>query len=1608
MLDRMYDDFSRKTSLGVSDGCVDGNGAAMKMVYAMLSGGADREKLERWKALEDRYRLGPLDFGHALKETSDSCGALFAAMYDVHKVPPETCFTPDPVPMPWDDLAKDSKDMSAADVSRRLGAIDAMTLSLDRARLEGRAHPEKLAAVEAAARRTAALFGKFGYRPDSDALAAKYRGRYLESMQDECRRRATHLAGIKAGLLRRAGDLRRVAEALATRERELARANRMAAPPPARDPGATPPPTPRPGYWRDDPKAADLARQNAAAIALVEKAAAAGTLDPAALQAARHVVNLYDGANPSDPQSWTHENRARLPLMRDELETCRRYVQLDAMLRQLARAVKAGDEKKAGVVEQYIRQNMAGYHMYVGVVDAAADRVIAAARGGGGPAPASGVVSANRDAATARLFPWRADLRGLARVPATDRLDMAEQYARDLLRACGQDDPARVKPAARWILGRFAETGDADLLVGAHGALRLGGATVSWERATPFRGAPGGAALIERGPDLRVVNEYLSDGTRLHWWMGESPVRVGGGALTNEQLVRNVYITREESSTAGGKVFWNGDNLKAVNVAQLKTELQGTSLWDTTVKQRVLDPAGRMLQKTPGLGVTVEFFNWAGETFYDGAVGGSQYAIGKAANDPFYRMEGLSGMLKEYQSFTGKDLLADFDQSLPRDRRALERRPNPLEIPVRGRPAILDFVAVLRQRDPETVKELDLLIPDIRRRLLLQMGYTPANLKKEFEELVHGPVTDEERAVALLRFVGAGSYGERIARMGEADRSFWTQAAGGGMSFLEEQGKGLPMLLALYGLGNLAQASGKLVQASAATETAAATTRTAASRVLLVAADRTVQAVNGTLSVYMNATAYAGMPDGLAEVLKATQSGDPADLTRALLKFGSDAAMLAGGPVEKARARKEAVKRLGDVREALVRGLRETPPGDVRRAEWKRSLNAVNDQLARQMPYEEYQRLTQGPGTAPRAPVPARPGPRPAAVAASVPEPAAAKMPDAPDVTAASRATPPARAVPAVLPDAYAADLDKIAARVSANEPTDLLAVHLSELKMRLDAEARSGRGGLAADAERIERLRAALEARSPREIPEELRRAHFPGGLTDAQLKAIEAAHWVGFGEPGDDGGPARVGHYTAEQLRRKVEFLRDAGFTAAQRRALIEGGVAGLPDGKAPMSGGKKTFWQKLLAQFLGPRPEAGPAIPEGARTIDQLRKEAVKAIRSGNGVVYQLGSGDGAIAVKLVESPELAASEEAVMRAIHGAFPPMKGFGVVEPVEAPLIVNSRGQPQPTLASRWVGGKTLKAFLEEGGSLTDADRRVLHAGIEELHRLGYAHADLALDNFMVAVGAGGEKTFTLLDLGSMTKSGDAAFAAAVAKDRGFLDGNFPVIKAERAASPAPAPSGTEGGSFDIMLARAESVPDFRKQDFDAEARPAIEAIARFRARHPDIRDVLELIEPQNEEALEKELEGSGVTPEELRYFTLHSARKFPTIDEATRRGLDADYTAVRKALRNTTKSPLLRMNDGQMQFWSATVDASAQLASKPWLVQALASDQALTPEQARTLVRSHARVPQTYESLVGEVKGVLALADDPGGGARHPGMNMFFHKGGLNEKSRLVFMGL
>ena len=1016
-VDAMADDFTleRKGRLSAGEGCEQGALKALETWTKALTTPEGTPVRQLWEQAYAPLNLATL--AETVRKTAASCRAVEGLVAVTTDVPAAVCFN-GPPGFSWEAYAAVRPD-ALSDVAEILGherTLSGVTATTDPQKLASRLPADRLERVTQNVYSATLLFKKLGKPMDAASLSRQFEKAFLENVGSRCTVFSGALARLERGLAERERALLQAQKDTdeARRQQALKQAqqqrDRLVASQRSPQDSAVRPPPPQvrqaPGYWRNDPKvnatynfAGNVERQ-------VLSALDQGRLNPGTLDAATRLVQIYQGRSPrpeDKASNWSHDDRALFPLMKDQLVPAMRYLELNSMVNDLAGAYKKSDTKRAGLLEQYIRHNIASFPLFVPKVDGIADHFIEAARSKaeGLPEPAApAIVRPQPDKAIARTFPWAVDLRGLARARGDDRFWLAKTYAEMLLTASRAYEPQRVVPIAQWLLDQLPYLKPPPIVnVGVHGSLRVATLLQSdpleaaFAPATPYPGAAGGWALIERGPDLKVRLEYLEDGSRLKWALGTpSRIREGkdGGIVSNETELRKVYVAREKRILFSGErtkdqsdpahpelveVDWIPDGA-LVAVDTIKREVQGTSFVDEVLKPG-LNSAGTAVTKMPvigpatqGLGTAVQFLNWTGNVFFDGAVGASQHLIGRTSNDPFYRMEGLGTMVKAYADWTGKDLLVEFKDNL----QVVPQGPK-FTLATKGRPKILDLIAEVRKRDPAVLKELDIVIFDARKRLLEQIGYTKANLKeKKFGELVYGPIDDEERAVALLRYVGTGTYGARITQLGAADKSNLVQFLGGGYDVLEAQGRSLPMLLAMYGLSNLSQAASALKQTPLA-QTAPGATRLAAAvrNGTLVTLQTSVRAADLTFSKYMDVTWKAGLPGEAIDLAQSLQSHDPARIGRALANLANNLAPIAHGRFQAAKAseaRTKMVAEVSDVRDALSRIVRENS-GNPDSGPWEAALDEANRALAQLVPYEEFARRRAPPTSAPAPDAPA-------------------------------------------------------------------------------------------------------------------------------------------------------------------------------------------------------------------------------------------------------------------------------------------------------------------------------------------------------------------------------------------------------------------------------------------------------------------------------------------------------------------------------------------------------------------------------------------------------------------------------------------------------------
>jgi len=129
---------------------------------------------------------------------------------------------------------------------------------------------------------------------------------------------------------------------------------------------------------------------------------------------------------------------------------------------------------------------------------------------------------------------------------------------------------------------------------------------------------------------------------------------------------------------------------------------------------------------------------------------------------------------------------------------------------------------------------------------------------------------------------------------------------------------------------------------------------------------------------------------------------------------------------------------------------------------------------------------------------------------------------------------------------------------------------------------------GTVANVPAVQRLIARLlgKAATPASRAEDL----LGRKLTPEQEAAVQRAHEVGLGAKGRDGGPAGIGNYTDAQLREKAGILKQAGFSEAERRRLVEAGIVGLragelpPGFKSPYVAFEATNGKRYAGRFIG----------------------------------------------------------------------------------------------------------------------------------------------------------------------------------------------------------------------------------------------------------------------------------------------------------------------------------------------------------------------------------------------------------------------------------------
>ncbi|MBI4372052.1 MAG: hypothetical protein HY552_07120 [Elusimicrobia bacterium] len=815
----------------------------------------------------------------------------------------------------------------------------------------------------------------------------------------------------------------------------------------------------------------------------------------------KRIVEAYD-------QTWSAEDRRLHPEVRPFVERARHYVRLHQAFLRLVES-RSGRFQELGPILRALGPWMGPqfpdpgelYKGYAALAKSLVGSAVNETRAQAvGAILAHGGFLVKVPGVKGRPGGWGVDLRGLAAVRGLERKAAAEQYAAAVLRALGKTgESRRLKPIAALLLdnlGRMnavAVTADGQMSVMLRGARGFAPAMAAFEQATSLPGTPGGQALVVRSLDGRRVREYLSDGTRLEWWDGRTHQSDGVLPWEASRRSRGVNITHQRRFGSGAEEkSWISVNGRGSTFAieTLKTDIPGSSpmdRWMGTYYQPLVEKLGRV----PALGDAVQFLGWVGDFGYAGIVGGFQSAIGGVTNTGYNRLEGLSSVLKAYQAYLGVDLAADFENSLQ-----IDRVGKTLQARVEGTPKIMGVIAALQAEGPEALQELKLKIFQMRAVKLQEAGLTPNRLGgKRFAALQFRPVTNEELAYGLISYFGVGTYGARVSQE-------YGGVAGGLMSFLEEQGRGLPTLLAFWGLGKLGRlAAVPKTGAALPFEKAVPIVTTSRAGTAAVTATRVASnAAHFPFSHYMTLQWASGIPANMTGVISALGNGNGHEFTQRLAQLTFDVTMTRAGLKEARENRRRLIGDLTTLRDGLLGYLRVNPGEQV----YERALSQINAALSRLGSYEDVVGRSRAGNPVPEAPPPPT---APSGTTAQTPPPAD------------SEAAPPA-AVVATMPSA-APRAEQPAAARPPSEPA--LALEPASARNPAAADRRIS----AADRRAIERRNALLaDLKSLKSHQDKIRRltryldelqAENPDGFND---DTIVRTYLLAFGtqlNPGD-----------------------------------------------------------------------------------------------------------------------------------------------------------------------------------------------------------------------------------------------------------------------------------------------------------------------------------------------------------------------------------------------------------------------------------------------------------------------------------------------------------
>ncbi len=364
--------------------------------------------------------------------------------------------------------------------------------------------------------------------------------------------------------------------------------------------------------------------------------------------------------------------------------------------------------------------------------------------------------------------------------------------AAEILKVMGVDDPTREFKGMLWAFIRDALEGEPKTFKSVRLVLRADGGlemikeradgtrvvdTAYFRESTPFNKEKFGRALVVTSTakydslgkvlesDPRRQHEYLRRFlycSHLTWGYDLEHTEKGGLGSDKKVYQWGVICWRDPGPNPAPETVpgYGGFEVKG----EVKEDIPGTS---------ALARLTKAFHNAPILGHAVEALGVVGKTVYTGIVGAGQFAI-SATGSETYEVEAAATYFKN-----------------PIMHAAVDEE---------------DFVAGM---SPGARNILDAEVRKMREYELRKQGITTQTTElSKYNDMMSAPITAKHRVQALKHF-GAGSYGERIAAIGEEPgsgcvASVLTAVCGGAMTFAEGTAENLPLLLATAGLSRAA------------------------------------------------------------------------------------------------------------------------------------------------------------------------------------------------------------------------------------------------------------------------------------------------------------------------------------------------------------------------------------------------------------------------------------------------------------------------------------------------------------------------------------------------------------------------------------------------------------------------------------------------------------------------------------------------------------------------------------------------------------------------------------------------------------------------------------